>query len=205
MRFESLDITIEGRRGAIWLILAGPFKKDQIPTMREKFLGLLEDANRFFIVDIENITSIDESVVQMFLYLLNTTKQKGGDIKLIYKNEIVSKAFSSYHNLFTVFPDAASVTSGGLLNALRTRGRLLSKKTGIRISGPVALFLLIVLCGWFASLLYIVHLQSRYLKKQQTELHSLNEYNQQAKLEIDALRERVKPLEQLGILKDAKK
>ena len=208
MRFDSMDIMIEGRSGAIWLSLAGAFRKDQIPHMREKFEVLLEDRNRFFVIDLENITSIDDSVVQMFLHLLNTIKGKGGEIKLIFKNEIVSRSFAPYNNIFPVFPDAAALSSGGFLNAIRQRSKLLLKKTGIRISRPVALFLLIVLCGWFTSLLYIIHIQSRYLTKQQIEVHSLREYNQQTKIEIDALRERIKPLEQLGILgnpKDMKK
>jgi anti-anti-sigma factor len=204
MHFDSMDITIEGRSGAIWLTLTGAFRKDQIPHMREKFEVLLEDQNRSFVVDLENITSIDDSVVQMFIHLLNTIKGKGGDIKLIFKNEIVSRSFASYNNIFPVYPDAAALSSGGFLNAIRLRSRLLSKKTGIRISRPVAIFLLIVLCGWFISLLYIIRIQSRYLTKQQVEVHSLRQYNQQTKIEIDALRERIKPLEQLGILSNSK-
>lgn len=200
MHFDSMDITIEGRNGAIWMILAGPFRKDQIPSMREKFEVLLEDTNRMFVVDLENITAIDDSVVQMFLNLLNTIKGKGGDIKLIFKNEVVSRVFAPFNNIFPVYPDASALTSGGLLNAIRQRGRFLTKKTGIRISRPIAIFLLIVLCGWFISLLFIIRIQSRYIKRQQTEIHSLSEYNQQTKIEINALKERIKPLEQLGIL-----
>lgn len=200
MQFDSMDITIEGRNGAIWLILAGPFRKEQIPNMREKFEVLLEDTNRMFVVDLENIITIDDSVVQMFLNLLNTIKGKGGDIKLIFKNDAVSRAFAPYNNIFPVYPDAAALTSGGLLNAIRLRGKFLTKKTGIRISRPIAIFLLIVLCGWFISLLFIIRIQSRYIKKQQTEIHSLSEYNQHTKIELDALKERIKPLEQLGIL-----
>lgn len=205
MHFDSMDITIDGRSGAIWLTLTGAFRKDQIPHMREKFEVLLEDQNRSFVVDLENITSIDDSVIQMFLHLLNTIKGKGGDIKLIFKNEIVSRSFAPYNNIFPVYPDAAALSSSsGFFNAIRQRGRWLSKKTGIRISRPVAIFLLIVLCGWFTSLLYIIRIQSRYLTKQQIEVHSLREYNQQTKIEIDALRERIKPLEQLGILSNSK-
>jgi len=200
MYFDSMDITIEGRNENIWLTLAGHFRKEQIPQMREKFEVLLEDRNRQFVVDLENIISIDDSVVQLFLQILNAIRGKGGEIKLIFKNAAVSKAFAPYNNIFPVYPDAASLTSGGFLSAIRQRGKLLSKKTGIRISGPVALFLLIVLCGWFISLIFIVRIQSRYIKKQQVEVQSLQETNQQIKIEVDALRERIKPLEQLGII-----
>ncbi len=124
---------------------------------------------------------------------------------MIYKNEIVSHAFSPYNNIFPVYPDASSLTSGGIINAIKQRSRFLSKKTGIRISRPIAIFLLIVLCGWFISLLFIIRIQSRYIKKQQVEIHTLQEYNQQAKIDLNALKERVKPLEQLGVLNDTPK
>jgi anti-anti-sigma factor len=204
MFYDSMDITIEGRSGAIWLILAGHFRKDQIAQMKEKFDVLLEDRNRQFIVDMEKITSIDESVVQLFLQLLSVVRGKGGEIKLIFKNPIVSRSFAPYNNIFPVYPDAQSLTSGGLLGAIRLRGRQLSKKTGIRISRPVALFMLIVLCGWFISLLFIIRLQSRYIKRQQVEVHSLQQTNQKIKLEVEAMRERIKPLEQLGIINSIK-
>lgn len=202
MYFDSMDITIEGRMGAVWLILSGHFRKDQIPQMREKFEALLLDKNRQFIVDLENIVSIDDSVVQMFLQILNSIRGKGGDIKLIFKNPTLSKAFAHYNNIFPVYPDAASLNSGGLLSAILQRRKLLSKKTGIRISKPVAWFILIVLCGWFLSLLFIVRIQSKYIKRQQIEVQSLQETNQQITIEVEALRERIKPLEQLGIIKN---
>lgn len=205
MQFDPLDITIESRKNAIWLILSGPLRKDQIPSMREKFNILVDDGNRSLVVDLENVSAIDETVVQMFLNVLNMIRGKGGEIKLIFKNEIVSRAFSPYNNLFPVFPDSNLMDSGGFLQSLKFRHRLLSRKTGIRISRPVAIFLLFVLSGWFVSLIYIYHLQSRYIKKQQTEIHSLREYNQQAKIELEGLRERIKPLEQLGILRDTSK
>ena len=195
-----MDITIEGRAHAIWLILAGHFRKEQIPHMREKFEVLLEDQNRQFVVDLEKVTSIDDSVVQMFLQLLSAVRGKGGEIRLIFKNAILTRAFAPYNNIFPVYPDAAALTSGGFMNAIRLRGKLLSKKTGIRISRPVAIFVLIVLLGWFGTLLFIVRIQTRYIKRQQVEVHALQETNQQMKLEVESLRDRVKPLEQLGII-----
>ena len=75
MRFDALDITIEGRDDAVWITFSGPFYKEQIPQIREKFSVLLEDGNRVFIVDLEKVTGIDDSVVQMFLQLLNIIKR----------------------------------------------------------------------------------------------------------------------------------
>jgi anti-anti-sigma regulatory factor len=149
MRSEALDILIEGRGNTTWLILAGPFHREQVPNIREKFSSLLEDGNRHFIVDLDGVTMLDGSVAQMFLTILNDVRGKGGGIKFVFKNEAVAGVFAPYQNLLPIFPDAASLTKGGLLRRFALRSRVLSKKTGVRLSRRVAFFLLIVLCGWF--------------------------------------------------------
>ncbi len=202
MHFESLDIIIEGRNDSVFLFLSGPFRKDIIPKMREKFTVLLQDGNRRFMVNMEDVTYIDDAVVQMFLQLLNTIKAKGGELGLIFKNETLTRAFAPFFNLIPVYPDDSTAAPGGFLASLRRRGILLSRKTGVRISRPVAIFVLIVLCGWFVTLLFIIRLQNRHLKEQQQQLYELTTYKQQAIIEINRMQERLRPLEQLGIVKD---
>jgi anti-anti-sigma factor len=205
MRSEALDMLIENRSGTIWIKLSGPFNQEQVPNMREKFHALIDDGNRFFIIDLENIVLIDDSVMQLFLQLLNSIKTKGGELKFIFKNEIVSKVFSPYFHLFQIYPDAASYPSGGFLDSIRRTHKLLTRRTGIRISRPVAIFLIIVLCGWFLSLLFIVHLQNSRINEQQAELHDLHQWKQHALIEMSNLKDRIRPFEQLGILKDTTK
>ena len=202
MRFETLDIIIEGRNDTVFLFLSGAFHKELIPQMREKFAVLLQDGNRRFMVNMENVTYIDESVVQMFLQILNSVKAKGGELGLIFKNETLTRAFAPFLNLIPVYPDDSTAAPAGLLATLRRRGVLLSRKTGVRLSLPVAIFVLIVLCGWFATLLFIIRLQNRHLKEQQQELYELTTYKQHAIIEINRMQERLRPMEQLGILKD---
>ncbi len=202
MRFDSLDITIEGRDDVVWIKFSGLFCKEQIPHIREKFSVLLEDGNRLFIVDLENVTGIEDSAVQMFLQLLNIIKAKNGELKLIFKNEAVWKVFSQFSNLIPIFPDASALKSGGFLASLKRRSEVLSRKTGIRISRPVAIFLLTVLCGWFLTLIFTIYLQNRHIKDQQEELLELTQWKQHSIIEINSLSERIKPLEQLGILRD---
>ena len=202
MRFEALDIIIEGRGDATWLILSGPFHREQVPNIRGKFSALLEDGNRYFIVDLEAITNIDPEVVDLFLKIANDVRAKSGDLKLVFKNRIVSRAFGPYNNLFEIFPDAATLDSGGFFGRIIRRGRVLAKKTGVRLSLPVAVFLLFVLCGWFLSLLFIIDIQNRRITEQQRELSELSQWKEQSMVELNTLRERIRPLEQLGILKD---
>ena len=202
MRSEALDITIEGRGRAIWLILSGPFHTEQMPNIRTKFAALLEDANREFIVDLDGVTAIEAAVAEAFLLVGNDGRAKGGEVRFVFRNRIVDDAFSPYRKLLLIYPDALALTPGGLLRRLMRRGSFLTKKTGIRISRPVAVFLLCVLCGWFLTLLFIIHLQNVHLGEQQRELNDLTQWKQRSSMELITLRERLKPLEQLGIIRD---
>ncbi len=202
---EALDITLECRSETIWLFLSGQFNNEQVPSIREKILSLVEDGNKFFIIDLEKVTSIEDMVVPMFLNLLNTIKGKGGELKFIFKNPVLSRAFQPYWNLFAIFADGDSLIRGTFLTLLKRKSRFLSRKTGFRISRPVAIFMLTVLCGWFLTLLFIIHLQNNRIQEQQKEVQELNQWKQSTLLEMNQLKERLRPLEQLGILKDAPK
>jgi anti-anti-sigma regulatory factor len=203
MRSEALDITLESRGRALWLFLSGPFHHEQVPGMREKIAGLIDDGNRQLVIDLQNVDDIDESATQMFLSLLNVMRGKGGDIWFIFKNETVSKAFSPFRSIFSIYPDAQSLPAGGFLSTLRRRSRVLARKTGIRLSRPIALTLLITLFGWILTLMFIIYIQSQQIHRQEAEIRSLSEWNRTAGAEIKELRDRIKPLEQLGILKDS--
>jgi len=205
MRSEALDIGIEGRGNSTWLTLSGPFHKEQIPNIRGKFITLLEDGNRLFTVDLEGVTAIDDTVAEMFLTIVSEVRAKGGDITFIFKNPVVSGAFASYERLLTVFSDAAALGNRGFLAMVFSRRNVMSKKTGIRISRPIAFFLIFVLCGWFLSLVFIIHLQSSRISDQENELAGLKLQSQRSSMELAKLRDRVRPLEQLGVLRDTTK
>ncbi|MCL2183534.1 MAG: STAS domain-containing protein [Chitinispirillia bacterium] len=201
IRSEALDIVLESRGSVIWFFLSGHFNNEQAPSISEKFTGLMADGCRSFIVDMEKVTAVDDAVVPMFLNLLNTLRGKGGDLKLIFRNDVMYRAFLPFTNLFTIYPDAEALTKGTLLGLLQKRSKTLSKKTGFRISRTVAIIMLIVLCGWFMTLLYIINMQNERIRVQQDDLHELNLWKHKAEIEVEALRERLQPLEQLGIVK----
>jgi anti-anti-sigma regulatory factor len=202
MRSETLDITLEERGGDLWFVLRGPFTQEQLPAFRERFTTFLDDGTRSFIVDLEGVTVVDAGAPQLFIQLLNTVKGKNGDLRLVFKNECVTRAFAPVRNLFNIYADASLLRSGVFALLMRQQ-RILSRKTGIRLSRPVALFLLIILCGWFISLAFIIHLQSRHIREQQTELQDLSQWETKSRIELDNLRSRLQPLEQLGILRDS--
>jgi anti-anti-sigma factor len=203
MRSEALDITIQTKDRAMWLFLSGPFHAEQAPGMKEKIGGLVEDGNKRIIIDMEGVTDIDESVPQMFLTLLNLVRGKGGDIQLIFRNETVTKAFSPLKSLVSIYPDAQSLPTGGLFSSLRRRSRVLTRKTGIRLSRPIAITLLVTLAGWILTLFFIIHLQNQRIRQQELEIRTVSEWKRSATVELKTLRDRLRPLEQLGIVKDA--
>lgn len=205
MRSEALDIVIEGRGSSTWIMLSGPFHREQVPNIRGKFAALLEDGNRLFTVDLEGVTVIDDTVAEMFLTILNEVRGKGGEIRFIFKNPVVSGAFSPYEKLLLISPDVSSLSKQGLLRRIFGRNSILSKKTGVRISRRVAIFLIFVLCGWFLSLVFIINLQGRRITEQEKELSELKQSNQRSSMELARLKERIRPLEQLGVLRDTTK
>jgi anti-anti-sigma regulatory factor len=202
MRSEALDITIESRGHAVWLSLSGPFHNEQVPNIKEKIIGFVNDGNRLIVVNLEMVTGVNEGVVPMFLTLLNTIKGKQGELKFIFKNEVVTSAFAPYRNIFAIYPDANAMRYGKFLHNLLRRSLLLSRKTGVRISRPVALFLLFVLCGWFLTLGYVIQMQNRLIREQENEIQKLTTWKQNTDLELVQLRERIRPLRQLGLLAD---
>jgi len=205
IRSEALDITLESRGNAIWLTLAGHFYNEQVPAISEKFTTLLKDGNRSFVVDMEKIISADDTVVPMFLNLLNTIKGKGGELKLIFKNDCLRQAFQPCINLFAIFPDADSLSRDSLFGLIKKQGKNLKRKTGFRISRSVAIFTLLVLSGWFITLISVIKMQDSRIQEQQTELQELNQWKQESAAEMEQLKERLQPLEQLGILRNVER
>ncbi len=203
MLSEALDIIIESRGDAIWLKLAGPFNKEQIPQIRSKIEGFIRDGHREIVVNLEEVTSIHTSVGPMFLELLNLNKGKEGDIKLIFKNDVVSSVFAPYKNIFSIYPDAKSISSGTFLHSMRRSGMFLTRKTGIRVSVPVALFLLFILTGWFISLGIIISMQKLQIDEQESELRDYEQWKKVSEIEVKELRNRIKPMIQLGLVPDS--
>jgi anti-anti-sigma factor len=202
MRSEALDITIESRGSAIILSLAGPFHSEQVPNIKEKLLGFINDGNRHIVINLEQVNKIGDAVVPMFLNLLNTMKGKGGELKFVFKNEVATTAFGPYRHIFAIYPDKHALQTGRFLYNLRRRSLLLSRKTGIRLSRPVALFMLFVLCGWFLTLGYIIWMQNQAMREQEQKIHELSIWKQTTEREVVQLRERIQPLRQLGLLRD---
>ncbi|MBD3420753.1 MAG: hypothetical protein GF398_11600 [Chitinivibrionales bacterium] len=202
MRSEALDITIESRSGAIWLILSGQFHNEQVPNIKQEVLGFIQDGNLEIIIDMQRVTLVDTQVVPVFLELLNIIRGKNRELKFVFNNEIVSRAFALYRHLFSIFPDATLLGRRGLVNAVVRRSKVLFRRTGIRISRPVAVVLLVALCGLFSSLAYIIHLQNLRIDEQHKELYELRQWKVTSQKKLEELQSRLRPIEQLGLLPD---
>lgn len=202
MLSEAMDIAIESREGDLWLILSGSFNKEQVESIRSKLESFIFDENNFLVIDLENVTSIHDSVPVMFLDILNIINGRQGSLKFVFKNSAVVQVFSSYKNIFEIYPDSASFTGSGFMDNMKRQGILLSRKTGIRLSMPVALFLFFIMFMWFLTLGYIIQTQTTQIRRQEQTITGYEEHNKMQQIELEELREKLKPLEQLGILKD---
>ena len=203
MLAEALDITIESRGKAIRLGLAGPFNREQIDSIKSKLESFIRDGHHDIIVDLDKVTIASDGVAPMFLALYNMLKGKGGSLRLIFRNETVTAAFAQYRNILTIFPDERAMVAGGIIHNLRRQGLIMSRKTGIRLSRPVALFILFLLLGWFASMGFILNMQHERIMAQDEEIRSLTQWKLATGQELTDMRERLRPLTQLGLLGDS--
>ena len=200
MLSEALDITIESRGSEIRMILSGPFRKEQVPSLQSKLEDFIRDGHHDIVVDLEHVTSVHESVAPMFLSLLNSIRGKGGVIRLVFRSDAVSSAFAPYRNIFTIYPDIQSMSAGSLVASLKLRGQILGRKTGIRLSRPVAMFIMFLLFGWFASMVLIIRMQHDRIMAQDTEIRQLTQSKISTDRELSDMHERLKPMMQLGLL-----
>lgn len=203
MKSEALEIQIEDWNGNTVLLLRGRFNNEQIPNMREKISDLLAGGDRSFIIDLSFVTELDHAVPEFLLEILNTIRGKQGEMRIVYGSDENFSHLQRFRNLLELFPDRKDLFSGGLMRRLQTRGIVLSRKTGIRISRPVAVLLSFALTGWILFLLTMLLIQNHQIAKQKKELASLNEWRTKTLQQVQVLQERLKPLEDLGIVTDS--
>ena len=199
MRFEALDITIESRGRMLWVILAGPFHNEQVPNIREKIAGLIESGNLQIAIDMEQVTLVDEAVGAMLLEMLNRVRGKGGELRLVFRNAVVAAALAPYRHVIPRHEDSAALARSGLLRLLAWRTRRMARKTGVRLSAPVAWFVLFIVVGWLVSLALVIGWQTMRIRSQQEEIRELTVWREQTLIELQTLQERQRVMEQLGI------
>jgi len=200
MRSEALEITLIARGESMWIVLKGPFHDEQIPQIREKINGLIRDGVRMIVLDIEHVRSAGESVVSLCVNMTNTLRGKGGDLKLIFNSNTLTRLFSSYRHILSIYPNAHALERGKLRTVLKRSSRYLTKKTGVRISRGVALSFLFLSTGWFSTLLIVIYLQSTRITEQHNEIDQLSSQLHSSTKQLQILQKRIGPLIQLGIV-----
>lgn len=203
MKSEALEIQIEDWNGNTVLFLRGRFNNEQIPNIREKISDLLAGGDRSFIIDLSSVAELDHAVPEFLLEVLNTVRGKEGELRIVYGREEILSLLQKFRNLLELYPERKDLFSGGLMRRLQTRGIVLSRKTGMRISRPVAVLLSFALTGWILFLLTMLLIQNQQVARQKRELAALTEWRAKTLQQIQVLQERLKPLEDLGIVTDS--
>lgn len=197
MKSEALELQFETWKQNRVLVLRGRFTNEQIPNIRERMEDFLGAGERSFVLDLSEVSELDDAVPAFLLEILNLVRGKEGSLRIIYGTEVVWKALESHRNLFELHADRQSLFSGGILKRLQARGITMSRKTGIRISRPVAMVLLISLSGFLLSLLAIISIQHSQIRSQKSEVAGLRKWRSQTLSRMETLEQRLRPLEDL--------
>ena len=77
---------------------------------------------------------------------------------------------------------------------MRRSGIFMTKKTGIRLSVPVAIFLMVILTALIISLGVIINIQKEQIADQEAEIRDYDQWKKVTEIEINELRNRIKPM-----------
>lgn len=200
MKADLLDISLENYGPHDLITLRGRFVAEQIPALREKLTSLTDVRNRTFLVSLENCRFEDSSYLELFLDLVNQAQGRDSRIALIFGNEEHWNFFRRWSNIFEIHSSIHDFSRSGMVERLKRRGLIFSKRTGIRISSGMALVLSLLVLGWGLTLLSIVNQQEKELRKRETALIRLEQEQVRLQKDFKSLQARFTPLRDLGFL-----
>lgn len=204
MRASRLEIAIErGSGDLIVILLSGIFYKEGWSSLQEMILRLVKDGHRRIAIELQDVELRDAEIRDRFIEIINDMKGRGGQIVLISKREDVLQFFSSIRNLIDLYPTLSDYRHSGWIDTLRRQGVTFSKKTGIRLSAPMALLLIILIAGWFGALLVLITMQNDRIGKQQESLTFSENERLRMERELANLQQKLAPLTQLGLTSDS--
>lgn len=200
MRAELLDVSMEDYGHSILMTLKGAFTIEQLPAMQEKLSMLVEERRRVYLMDLDGCEFLDPAYLEMFLDLLNAIQSREGRLVLLFSNEANELFFRRWNKVFEIRSRLQDVSRFQLLESLKKRGVSLSKRTGIRLSTGVAVFLALLILGWIITLVSVVSFQERELRAREKKLVELENQERALATELKELISAVGPLRELGIL-----
>lgn len=202
MRADLIDIQIEDYGNDVEIALSGSLNKAQLSAVREKLDTLMSGPGIFFFLNLERVHFAVDDYLDMFLDLLNKTKDRNSTMILIFQNEDQQAYFYRYRNIFEIHESRDAYKNSGLSKQLKQVGIYYGKKTGLRLSPSVAIAAGVLIMGWLITLFLIIAAQGKDIADKQSQIMSLQSQRERYIQEIDKLESSIGPLKRLGVVED---
>ena len=202
MRADLIDIQIEDYGNDVEISLSGSLNKTQLSAVREKLDALMSGPGIFFFLNLERVHFAVDDYLEMFLDLLNKTKERNSTLVLIFQNEEQQEYFYKYRNIFEIYESRDAYKNSGLSKQLKQVGVYYGKKTGLRLSPSVAIAAGVLIMGWLITLFLIIAAQGKDIADKQSQIMALQSQRDRYIQEIDKLESSIGPLKKLGVVED---
>ena len=202
MRADLIDIQIEDFGNDVEISLSGSLSKAQLSAVREKLDSLMSGPGVFFFLNLERAHFAVDDYLEMFLDLMNKTREKNSTMVLLFRNEEQLEYFSRYKNIFEIHESREAYKSSGLSKQLKQVGVYYGKKTGLRLSPSVAIAAGVLIMGWLVTLFLIIAAQGKDIAAKQSQIMALESQRDRYVQEIDKLESSIGPLKKLGVVED---
>ena len=202
MRADLIDIQIEDFGNDVEISLSGSLSKAQLSAVREKLDSLMSGPGVFFFLNLERAHFAVDDYLEMFLDLMNKTREKNSTMVLLFRNEELLEYFSRYKNIFEIHESREAYKSSGLSKQLKQVGVYYGKKTGLRLSPSVAIAAGVLIMGWLVTLFLIIAAQGKDIADKQSQIMALESQRDRYVQEIDKLETSIGPLKKLGVVED---
>lgn len=202
MRADLIDIQIEDYGNDVEISLSGSLNKTQLSAVREKLDALMSGPGIFFFLNLERVHFAVDDYLEMFLDLLNKTKERNSTLVLIFQNEEQQEYFYKYRNIFEIYESRDAYKNSGLSKQLKQVGVYYGKKTGLRLSPSVAIAAGVLIMGWLITLFLIIAAQGKDIADKQSQIMALQSQRDRYVQEIDKLESSIGPLKKLGVVED---
>lgn len=202
MRADLIDIQIEDFGNDVEISLSGSLSKAQLSAVWEKLDSLMSGPGVFFFLNLERAHFAVDDYLEMFLDLMNKTKERNSTMVLLFRNEELLEYFSRYKNIFEIHESREAYKSSGLSKQLKQVGVYYGKKTGLRLSPSVAIAAGVLIMGWLITLFLIIAAQGKDIADKQSQIMALESQRDRYVQEIDKLESSIGPLKRLGVVED---
>lgn len=194
-----LDFSLHEQGELLVLAFGGRLDADSADALRAQLSGM-GDRGRHLVIDLSRAQTVSREVVLALLEFLSLLQGRGGTMSLVCNDPDALDHLRPYRNLFNIHPTLPSLLQTGMAGGYRNKGFRWSRRTGVRLSTPLATFLGLLISGWIVTLMVLVLWQYRLMDQERAGLMRLQNERDAALQQARDLETRVKPLADLGLL-----